>query len=80
VQAFQGALAGVGARKGVFLTTSTFTQQAITYASQLRDSKIILIDGQNLAQLMIEHDFGVSIKDTLYIKRIDEDFFAENEF
>lgn len=80
VQAFQGALAGIGARKGVFLITSTFTQQAIGYASQLRDSKIILIDGQKLAQLMIEHDVGVSIKDTLYIKRIDEDFFAENEF
>jgi restriction system protein len=80
VQAFQGALAGVGARKGVFLTTSTFTQQAIAYASQLRDSKIILIDGQKLAQLMIEHDVGVSIKETFYIKRIDEDFFTDIEF
>jgi len=80
VQAFQGALAGVGARKGVFLTTSTYTQQAIAYASQLRDSKIILIDGQKLAQLMIEHDVGVSIKETLHIKRIDEDFFTENDF
>jgi len=80
VQAFQGALAGVGARKGVFLTTSTFTQQAIAYASQLRGSKIILIDGQKLAQLMIEHDAGVSIKEVFYIKRIDEDFFAETDF
>ncbi len=80
VQAFQGALAGVGARKGVFLTTSTFTQQAITYASQLRDSKIILIDGQKLAQLMIEHDAGVSVKEVLYIKQIDEDFFVETDF
>lgn len=80
VQAFQGALAGVGARKGVFLTTSTFTQQAIVYASQLRDSKIILIDGQKLARLMIEHDVGVSIKETLHIKRIDEDFFNDVDF
>jgi restriction system protein len=80
VQAFQGALAGVGARKGVFLTTSNFTSQAIAYASQLRDSKIILIDGQKLAQLMIEHNVGVSIKDTFHIKRIDEDFFAEVDF
>lgn len=80
VQAFQGALAGVGARKGVFITTSTYTQQAITYAAQLRDSKIILIDGQKLAQLMIEHDVGVSIKDTLHIKRIDEDFFTDADF
>jgi restriction system protein len=80
VQAFQGALAGVGARKGVFLTTSTYTQQAIAYASQLRDSKIILIDGQKLAQFMIEHDVGVSIKETFHIKRMDEDFFAETDF
>ena len=80
VQAFQGALAGVGARKGVFLTTSIFTQQAIAYASQLRDSKIILVDGQKLAQLMIEHDVGVSIKEIFHIKRIDEDFFSDMEF
>lgn len=80
IQAFQGALAGVGARKGVFITTSTYTQQAITYATQLRDSKIILIDGQKLAQLMIEHDVGVSIKETLHIKRIDEDFFSNVDF
>lgn len=80
VQAFQGALAGVGARKGVFLTTSTFTQQAIAYASQLRDSKIILINGQKLVQFMIEHDVGVSIQETFCIKRIDEDFFTDAEF
>ncbi|MBD1822850.1 restriction endonuclease [Cyanobacteria bacterium FACHB-DQ100] len=80
IQAFQGALAGVGARKGVFITTSTYTQQAITYAFQLRDSKIILIDGQKLAQLMIEHDVGVNIKETLHIKRIDEDFFSNVDF
>jgi restriction system protein len=80
IQAFQGALAGVGARKGVFLTTSTYSQQAIAYASQLRDSKIILIDGQKLAQLMIEHDVGVSIKETFQVKRIDEDFFVDGDF
>jgi restriction system protein len=70
----------VGARKGVFITTSSYSQQAIAYASQLRDSKIILIDGQKLAQLMIEHDVGVSIKQTFHIKRIHEDFFTENDF
>ena len=80
IQAFQGALAGVGARKGVFITTSTYSQQAIAYASQLRDSKIILIDGQKLTQLMVEHDVGVSIKETLHIKRIDEDFFTDVDF
>jgi len=80
IQAFQGALAGVGARKGVFITTSTYTQQAIAYAAQLRDSKIILIDGQKLTQFMIEHDVGVSIKETFHLKRLDEDFFAEVDF
>lgn len=77
IQAFQGALAGVGARKGVFMTTSSFTQQARTYVERLRDSKIVLIDGQQLAQLMIEHDVGVSIHETFHLKRIDEDFFTE---
>jgi restriction system protein len=80
IQAFQGALAGVGARKGVFITTSSYTQQAIAYASQLRDSKIILIDGQKLTQFMIEHDVGVSIKETFHLKRLDEDFFVDVDF
>lgn len=80
IQAFQGALAGVGARKGVFITTSSYTQQAIAYAAQLRDSKIILIDGQKLTQFMIEHDVGVSIKETFHLKRLDEDFFADVDF
>ncbi|MGB3495306.1 MAG: restriction endonuclease [Elainellaceae cyanobacterium] len=80
IQAFQGALAGVGARKGVFMTTSDFSAQAKQYATQLRDSKIVLINGQQLAQFMIEHDVGVSIKETFQIKRLDEDFFAETDF
>ena len=79
IQAFQGALAGIGARKGVFITTSAFTQNARTYVERLRDSKIILIDGQKLAQLMIEHNVGVSIQETFQIKRINEDFFTEAE-
>jgi len=80
IQAFQGALAGVGARKGVFITTSGFSTHAQQYAAQLRDSKIVLIYGQLLAQYMIEHDVGVSIKETFHIKRLDEDFFAETDF
>lgn len=80
IQAFQGALAGVGARKGVFITTSDFSAQAKQYATQLRDSKIVLMNGQQLAQFMIEHDVGVSIKETFQIKRLDEDFFAETDF
>ncbi len=79
IQAFAGALAGVGARKGVFITTSSFTSHAIAYAQKLVNSKIVLIDGQRLAQLMIEYDVGVSIQETFHIKRIDEDFFSEAE-
>lgn len=77
IQAFQGALAGVGARKGVFITTSHFTSKAIDYVRQLRDSRIILIDGKQLAQLAIEHDIGVSVRATFTIERVDEDFFSE---
>ena len=77
IQAFAGALAGVGARKGVFMTTSTFAPQAEAYAAGLHNSKIVLVDGQKLAQLMIEHNVGVSIRETFEIKRIDEDFFSE---
>ena len=80
IQAFQGALAGVGATKGVFITTSTFTPQARGYVNQLRGTKIILVDGEELAQLMVEHNVGVSIKDVFYIKRIDEDLFLEEDF
>jgi hypothetical protein len=53
-------------------------QQAIAYAAQLRDSKIILIDGQKLAHFMIEHDVGVSVKETFHLKRLDEDFFVRS--
>lgn len=79
IQAFAGALAGVGARKGVFITTSSFTANAIAYGQKLVNSKIVLIDGQTLAQLMIEYGVGVSIQETFHIKRIDEDFFTEAE-
>lgn len=70
----------MGARKGVFITTSTYAQQSFALCAQLRDRKIILIDGQKLVQLMIEHDVGVSIKEILHIKRLDEDFFADMDF
>jgi len=73
VQAFVGAIAGKGG-KGLFVTTSYFTQQAITYAQQ---QHIILIDGEKLARYMIEHDFGVSVKRTFKIKAIDMDIFVE---
>ncbi len=76
IQKFAGALQGQRAKKGVFITTSTFSREAIEYASRI-DNKIILIDGEKLANLMIEHNVGVSTVATYEIKKIDLDYFME---
>ena len=76
VQKFVGALAGQRAKKGVFITTSRYTNEAIAYAKQM-DVKIILIDGEDLAQYMIDNNLGVSIQSTYEIKKIDSDYFEE---
>ncbi|MDE0637815.1 MAG: restriction endonuclease [Candidatus Poribacteria bacterium] len=78
IQKFAGALQGQRARKGIFITTSEFTKGCVEYVKSI-DSKIILIDGQQLAQFMIEHDVGVSTTKTYEIKRVDSDYFAETE-
>ena len=80
VRDFVGALQGKRARKGICITTSEFYSTAQNYVSAIdaRDSKVILIDGNQLAQLMIDHDVGVSIEKTYEIKRVDSDYFAEN--
>jgi restriction system protein len=78
VQAFLGSLVGLGAGKGVFVTTSTFSAQAIEFVRHL-PQRIILIDGPTLADLMIEHNVGVRLSRVVEFKRIDEDFFAEEE-
>ncbi|MGD6872526.1 restriction endonuclease [Sutcliffiella horikoshii] len=77
VQSFSGALDGKGARKGVFITTSYFTDNAKQYAERLEAKKIILIDGKQLAKLMIDHNVGVDISETFVIKSIDYDFFKD---
>ncbi len=76
IQKFAGALQGNRARKGVFITTSSFTREAEEYVSRI-DSKIILIDGRQLTQLMIDHGVGVSTQQTFVLKRIDADYFSE---
>jgi len=76
VQKFAGALQGHRARKGIFITTSSFTKEAYEYASRI-DSKIVLVDGDTLAQLMIEHNVGVSSAASYEVKRIDHDYFTE---
>ncbi|PJF20950.1 MAG: hypothetical protein CUN56_13575 [Phototrophicales bacterium] len=75
VQAFVGSLMGVGATKGVFITTSHFSQGAREYADSIPNLKVVLIDGTQLTQLMIEHNVGVSAEQTFVIKRIDTDYF-----
>jgi restriction system protein len=74
IQKFVGALAGQKAKKGIFITTASFTKEAIEYAKNL-DTKLVLIDCQKLTELMIEHNVGVSITDTIYIKKVDYDYF-----
>jgi restriction system protein len=76
IQSFVGALAGKQANKGVFITTSDFTITAKEYAGNV-PQKVILINGDRLANLMIEHDIGVSTTRTIAVKRIDSDYFEE---
>lgn len=76
IQKFAGALQGQRAKKGIFITTSTFSNSAIEYVSKI-ENKIILIDGEHLAQLMIEHNIGVSTTAKYEIKKIDTDYFSE---
>jgi restriction system protein len=77
IRDFKGALDAKGAQKGVFITTSTYTPAAIAAAANSRSYKIVLIDGARLADLMIEHNLGVSVAATYQLKRIDSDFFAD---
>ena len=76
IQKFVGALAGQGAKKGIFITTSYFTQEALEYAPR-NEIKIVLIDGEELGQLMIDYNLGVSTKEIYEIKRIDHDYFGD---
>jgi restriction system protein len=75
VQAFTGSLVGLNANKGVFVTTSSFSQQAVEYAERI-PQRVILIDGTRLTNFMIEHGVGVRTDRTLVFKRLDEDFFS----
>lgn len=76
IQKFAGALQGQRARKGIFITTSTFTSEAKEFASRI-DSKITLIDGETLSQLMIDYNVGVNSIVNYELKRIDSDYFIE---
>ena len=77
VQKFAGALQGVRASKGLFITTAGFTNKAREYAENLHGSTIVLVDGNQLMKLMIKFNLGVSVEHTYEVKRIDSDFFSE---
>jgi restriction system protein len=74
IQAFVGALHGVQADRGVFITTSRFSAEARAYVERI-PNRIVLIDGRRLAELMILHNVGAQDESTFVLKRIDEDFF-----
>jgi len=76
IQKFVGALQGQRARKGVFITTPSYTADATDYASRI-DTKVVLIDGRQLATLMIDFDVGVAVSASYVVKRIDSDYFEE---
>lgn len=76
IQKFAGALLGQKAKKGIFITTSWFTSEAMEFAKGI-ENKIVLIDGDMLAKLMLEYDIGVSIYKNYSLKKIDTDYFVE---
>jgi restriction system protein len=77
IRNFIGSLAVKGFNKGVFLTTSNFSSEAVKTANESKQHKIILIDGKKLTELAIEYNVGVQIEETIQLKRIDLDFFDE---
>lgn len=76
IQKFAGALQGKRARKGIFITTSEFSSEAILYASSI-EINIVLIDGVKLANMMIDFNVGVSPTRSYEIKQLDSDYFLE---
>lgn len=76
LQAFVGSLTGEGANKGVFVTTSDFSKEAKDYLNKVQH-RIVLINGDRLARLMIQHEVGVRARRTYVLRSVDEDYFAE---
>lgn len=76
IQKFVGALQGKRAKKGIFITTTTFSKDASEYASNI-DTKVVLIDGNRLADLMIDYGVGVTTRTRYELKELDTDYFGE---
>ena len=75
---FAGSMEGIRARKGVLITTSSFSKEAAEYVRNI-ERRIVLIDGRRLAELMIDHNVGVATARTYTIKRLDLDYFVDDE-
>ena len=80
IQSFVGSMDLHRARKGVMLTTSTFTKEAQTFVERIEGKKVVLIDGEHLADLMIEHNLGVVVKNVYELKEVSNDFFEEDTY
>ena len=78
VQGFVGSMFSYAADKGVIISTSNFSRDAIDFATNLTGKKLVLIDGQRLTELMIDHNLGVSVKKTYELKEVSNDFFEED--
>lgn len=75
IQRFVGALVGKGASKGLFITTCSFTKEAIEFVDRTISQNLVLVDGKQLTRLMIEHNLGVSTQFVIAVKNVDRDYF-----
>ena len=80
IQSFVGSMDMIRAKKGVVITTSEFSRDAVEFVDRIEGKRVVLINGRQLAQLMIDHDVGVSTTGTYKIKEVSNDFFEENPF
>ena len=76
IQKFAGALQGQRAKKGIFITTGNFSTEAKEYISKI-ESKIVLIDGKQLTEYMIDKNIGVTLEKSYSVKKLDQDYFEE---
>ena len=79
IQGFVGSMDYIRAKKGVILTTSQFTKDALEFVDRIEGKKVVLIDGPKLANLMIEHNVGVNLTKLYELKEVSNDFFDEDE-
>ena len=79
IQGFVGSMDYVRARKGVILTTSSFTKDAVDFVERIEGKKVVLINGDQLADLMMDHGLGVITTKSYEIREVSNDFFDESE-